>query len=73
MNVLTDGEIRDVLWSKLSVIPGPVQVEQHHHDHDDNNENYHQDDDDDDNDKNNLDDNDDVFSSFTCTTGDLQW
>ena len=27
MNVLTDAEIRDVLWSKLAVIPGPVQVE----------------------------------------------
>ena len=28
MNVLTDSEIRDVLWSKLAVIPGPVQVGQ---------------------------------------------
>ena len=36
MNVLTDAEIRDVLWSKLAVIPGPVQVE--HHQNDDNNE-----------------------------------
>ena len=26
MNVLTDSEIRDVLWSKLANIPGPVQV-----------------------------------------------
>jgi len=26
MNVLSDGEIRDVLWSKLAMIPGPVQV-----------------------------------------------
>ena len=34
MNVLTDSEIRDVLWSKLAVIPGPVQVAKKH-DHDD--------------------------------------
>ena len=26
MNVLSDGEIRDVLWSKLAMIPGPVQA-----------------------------------------------
>ena len=39
MNVLTDSEIRDVLWSKLAVIPGPVQVEQHDQDdHGDNND-----------------------------------
>ena len=32
MNVLTDAEIRDVLWSKLAIIPGPVQVEYHQND-----------------------------------------
>ena len=35
MNVLTDAEIRDVLWSKLAAIPGPVQVKDDGHEHED--------------------------------------
>ena len=26
MNVLTDSEIRDILWAKLTAIPGTVQI-----------------------------------------------
>ena len=59
MNVLTDSEIRDVLWSKLAVIPGPVQVAKKHdhdndgHDDDDCGGNHDGNDDDDNNDINN--------------------